>query len=51
VLDLLYANVSQPQERARRSDKLRPLGVIADDPNVTGMEACKGNRAGPEKPF
>jgi hypothetical protein len=51
VLDLLYANVSEPQKRATRSDKLRPLGVIADDPNVTGMEACKGSRSGPEKPF
>lgn len=51
VLDLLYANVSEPEERARRSDKLKPLGKIADDPKAKGMESCTVGRTGPEKPF
>ena len=51
VLDLLYANVSAPEDRAARSGKLRPLGKIADDPNATGMESCAASRIGPEKPF
>lgn len=51
VLDLLYANVSDPQGRARRSDKLRPLGLIANDPGMTGMASCKGSRTGLEQPY
>lgn len=51
VLQLLYANVSAPEERAKRSDKLRPLGKIVEDPRARGMETCEGSRTGPEKPF
>jgi hypothetical protein len=51
VLDLLYANVSAPHERAERSDKLRPLRKSAKDPRAKGMEACAASRTGPEKPL
>lgn len=51
VLDLLYANVLDPQGRGERSDGLKPLGLVADDPHAKGMEACSGSQSGPEKPF
>jgi hypothetical protein len=51
VLDLLYANVSAPQDRAERSDRLRSLGTIFEDANAKGLDSCAGSRSGAEKPF
>ena len=51
VLELLYANVSDPQARAARSDGLRTLATIADDPNVKGMDSCAGSLDRPEPPL
>jgi hypothetical protein len=51
VLDLLYANVSDPGERARRTDALRPLRDIVDDPHAKGMAPCAASRNAPARPF
>ncbi len=40
VLELLYANVSAPAERAARTGKLKSLGKIVEDPNVKILQPC-----------
>jgi len=40
VLDLLYANVSDPDGRAERTRRIRQLGVMVDDPHFHAETPC-----------
>jgi hypothetical protein len=51
VLELIASNVMNPDMRATRNVKLRPLGSLPDIPGTTGLETCRQSRTGPPKAY